>query len=72
MSTTIQIEKGTRDVLNQLKLHNRETYNDVIHRMIEDSQELNLKTKREIKKAIAEIESGKYKTLDELISDLGF
>ncbi len=72
MATTIQIDKNIRDILNELKLHNRETYNDVIKRMIEDFRELNTKTKREIRKAIAEIESGKYKSLDELISGLGF
>lgn len=71
MTTTIQINEAIRDRLNELKIHNRETYNDVLKRILEDFEELNQKTKRELKKAIEEIESGSYKTLDDMISELG-
>lgn len=71
MATTIQINEKIRDRLNELKIHNRETYNDVLKRILEDFEELNQKTKRELKKAIEEIESGSYKSLDEMITELG-
>jgi predicted transcriptional regulator len=71
MTTTIQINEAIRDRLNELKIHNRETYNDVLKRLLEDFEELKQKTKRELRKAIEEIESGSYKTLDEMISELG-
>ena len=71
MTTTIQINEAIRDRLNELKLHNRETYNDVLKRILEDFEELKQKTKRELRKAIEEIESGSYKTLDDMISELG-
>lgn len=71
MSTTIQIEESLRDKLNSMKMHSRETYNDVILRLLEDLRELNDETKREIEKAVKEIESGKYKTHDEVKEEMG-
>ena len=72
MSTTIQISNEIHDQLNYLKLFGRETYNDVLERILEDMQELNEKTKKEIEQAIKEIESGNYKTHEEVRTELGF
>ncbi|MHA2276042.1 MAG: DUF7557 family protein [Candidatus Kariarchaeaceae archaeon] len=71
MTTTIQLDENIRDQLNEMKLHPRETYNDVIERMLGDLDEMNAKTNREIKKAIEEIESGMYRSLDDIMRDLG-
>jgi predicted transcriptional regulator len=51
MSTTIQISDNVKSVLDRMKMIERETYNDVIERMIEDDLELNEKTKIEIEEA---------------------
>ncbi len=51
MSTTIQISDNVKSVLDKMKMIERETYNDIIERMIEDDLELNEKTKKEIEKA---------------------
>ena len=72
MATTIQISDEMRVRLSELKLHPRETYNDVLERIIEDMQELNQKTKRDIAKAIKEIKSGQYKTHEEVKKEMGF
>jgi len=37
--TTIRIRKSTKDMLDSLKIHPRETYEDVILRLIESSKE---------------------------------
>jgi len=71
MATTIQVEESVRDKLNSMKMHSRETYNDVILRLLEDLRELNDETKKEIEKAVKEIESGKYKTHDEVKEEMG-
>ena len=71
MTTTIQVEDNVRDVLANLKIHTRETYNDVLERLIEDFQELNEETKKEIQKAIKDFESGNYKTHAEAKKVLG-
>ncbi len=51
MATTIQISDNVKVVLNRMKMMERETYNEVIERMIEDDLELNEKTKKEIEEA---------------------
>jgi predicted CopG family antitoxin len=48
MPTTIQISDNVKKILDKMKLLERETYNDIIERMIEDDIELNEKTKKEI------------------------
>ena len=51
MSTTIQISDSIKQVLERMKLFQRESYNEVIERMIEDDLELNEKTRKEIEEA---------------------
>lgn len=72
MSTTIQINEDIRSILNQMKLFERETYNDVLERLIEDVREINEETKNEIEYAIKEIENGKYVTHEKLAKEMGF
>jgi len=72
MATTIQIKEDIKVVLNQMKIFDRETYNDVLERLIEDIQELNETTKKEIEFALKEIENGKYITHEDLGKELGF
>ena len=51
MTTTIQISDNVKIILDRMKMIERETYNEVIERMIEDDLELNEKTKIEIEEA---------------------
>ena len=51
MATTIQISDQVKIVLDRMKMMERETYNEVIERMLEDDLELNAKTKQEIEEA---------------------
>jgi len=51
MSTTIQVSDNVKSVLDKMKMMERETYNDIIERMIEDDLELNEKTKIELEEA---------------------
>ena len=51
MTTTIQISDDVKNTLDKMKMLERETYNDIIERMIEDDLELNEKTKKEIEEA---------------------
>ncbi len=48
MSTTIQISNNVKQILDKMKIFERETYNEIIENMIEDNLELNEKTKKEI------------------------
>jgi len=51
MSTTIQISDGVRTILERMKMFERETYNEILERMIEDEKELSEQTKKEIEEA---------------------
>lgn len=48
MATTIQISDDVKNTLDKMKMLERETYNDIIERMLEDDLELNVQTKKEI------------------------
>lgn len=51
MTTTIQISDHVKSILDKMKMMERETYNEIIERMIEDDLELNEKTKKELEEA---------------------
>jgi predicted CopG family antitoxin len=51
MPTTIQISDNVKNTLDKMKMLERETYNDIIERMLEDDLELNAQTKKDIEEA---------------------
>ena len=48
MPTTIQISDNVKSVLDRMKMMERETYNEILERMIEDDMKLSEKTKKEL------------------------
>jgi predicted transcriptional regulator len=72
VATTIQLSEEMKKTLQSMKLHPRETYEEVLERLLEDLRELNEETKKEIEKAIREIKAGKYKTHEQLKAEMGF
>ena len=71
-ATTIQLSKEMKETLEGMKLHPRETHEDVIERLLEDFRELNEETKRDIERALRDIKAGKYRTHEQLKAELGF
>ena len=71
-NTTIQLSREMKGALAGLKLHPRETYEDVLERMLEDLRELSEETKREIERARREIKAGKFRTHEQLQAEMGF
>ena len=65
-STTIQISSNLQQELNKMKLFNRETYEEVIWNIIEDTKELSEQTKKNIALSRKEISEGKFITLADL------
>jgi|TARA_Y100000310_G_C20464532_1_gene706967 predicted CopG family antitoxin len=65
-STTIQISQNLQQELNKMKLFSRETYEEVIWNVIEDTKELSEQTKIDIAKSRKEISEGKFITLSNL------
>ena len=70
MVTSIQVSGELQQELMQRKLFERETYEEVIWDLIEDSMELNDTTKKELLRARDEIRSGKSYTLSEVKKEL--
>ena len=71
-TTTIQLSIEMKNKLQDMKLYPRETYEEVLERLLEDLQELNRKTKEDIKRAVQEIEEGKFRTHEQLKTEMGF
>ena len=71
MPTTIQVSEKLQKELAKRKRYEKETYEEVIWGLVEDSQELDQETKKEIAQARQEIREGKYHTLEEVKKELG-
>lgn len=64
--TTIQISSGVLQELKARKLSERETYEEVIMDLIEDTKELSEETIRDIELSREEIKRGEYVTLQDM------
>jgi hypothetical protein len=71
MVTTIQISKNLQEELKKKKLFEKESYEEVIWDILEDTQELSEQTKRELERARAEIKAGKVHSLEQVKKELG-
>jgi len=76
MPTSIQIEKEIKKRLDKFKNHPRETYNEVIARMIhvmsqQNKEELSQQTIKNLKKSLNDIEKGKVYSLEQVEKELG-
>ena len=85
MVTTIQVDENTKNVLDKLKSHHRESYNELLQRLIEVFQSgakreqlvetleviSDPETMREIAESLDAYELGKGKSLKQLRKELG-
>ncbi|MBR9677530.1 hypothetical protein GOV04_05290 [Candidatus Woesearchaeota archaeon] len=71
MATTIQVSKDLIEKLKARKLYEKETYEEVIWDLIEDTMELSEQTKKDIAQAEKEYKEGKVHTLEEVKKKLG-
>ncbi len=87
METTVRLSNNVKERLDAFKIHSRESYNDVVSRMIEECKNLNVdeeslretievlsdpETMREIAEALEEINKGNYGIpLEEVEKELG-
>jgi len=76
MVTTIQLEEKIKQQLDELKNHPRETYNDVLERLVkiaakESEEELSPQTIKNIQKSLEDIKAGRVLSLQEVKKRLG-
>lgn len=70
METTIQISKKLQDELKKRKLHVKESYEDIIWNLMEDTLELSEETKKSIEESRKDFEKGHFKTLAQVKKEL--
>ncbi|MFA6072600.1 MAG: hypothetical protein WC758_00610 [Candidatus Woesearchaeota archaeon] len=66
MATTIQISVELQKALIKKKLYEKETYEEVIWGLIEDTMEINAQTKKDIEEALEDVKAGRVYTLEEV------
>ncbi len=71
MATTIQVSKHLLSALKQRKLYEKESYEEVIWDIVEDSKEVNIETKQDIEQARSDISAGKSYTHEQVKKRLG-
>ena len=69
--TTIQISNELRDLLVARKLHAKETFEEVIFDLIEDTMELSEQAKKDIAEAEADIKAGRVHKWEDVKMELG-
>ncbi|MEK6827444.1 MAG: hypothetical protein AABX99_03100 [Nanoarchaeota archaeon] len=72
MDTTIQISSNLLNRLKLMKIHEKESYENIIWDLIEDSMELSEETKKNITISEKQIKEGKTISLEELKRKKGF
>jgi len=71
MATTIQISKDLLQELKKRKKFEKESYEDLIWDLLEDTMELSDETKKAIKQSEKEIKEGKTISLEEIKKKYG-
>jgi len=72
--TTVQLRPETKEKLDDLKLHPRETYDDLINRLADaayDDETLSDEEIEDIRASEKDIKAGRVRSLREIMKDLG-
>jgi predicted transcriptional regulator len=72
-SVTVRIDSNLRDQLNALKTHPRESYNEVIGRLVDiavDEEPLSDEAIRDLERSLEDLRAGRVYTLDEVMAEL--
>lgn len=72
--TTVQLRTETKKKLDTLKLHPRETYDELIGRLADsayDDEPLSEEELRDIRESENDIKAGRVRSLREIMRDLG-
>ncbi len=71
MATTIQVSEKLVEQLKTRKMYGKESYEEIIWDLLEDSMELSEQTKKHIENSKKEIAAGKTVPLEKIKKDLG-
>ena len=71
MATTIQVSEKLLEELKNRKMYARESYEELIWDLLEDSKELSEETKRDIELSRKQIKEGKTRSLESIKKEIG-
>jgi len=71
MATTIQVSQDLATALRNRKMYDKESYEDIIWDLLEDTMELSGQTRKNIKIAEREIQEGKTISFDDVKKKYG-
>ncbi len=71
MATTIQVSKDLMEFLKNRKMYSKESYEDLIWDLIEDTMALSEETKKRIEQSKKEIERGETVSFEKVKKKLG-
>jgi predicted transcriptional regulator len=72
-STTIKIDDNLKDRLDVLKVHPRESYNEVIARLVDmtlDTEPLSEETIRALEESLEDLKAGRTYSLQEVMREI--
>jgi predicted transcriptional regulator len=72
-SVTVKIDVELKSRLNTLKIHPRESYNDVIERLVDmavDEEPLSEEAIRDLERSLEDLRAGRVYTLEEVMAEL--
>jgi predicted CopG family antitoxin len=70
-TTTLQVPISLMARLGAMKSHPRESYADVIERLLEDAQELGPNTQRAVNRTRRYVKAGKFKAIRQVKREMG-
>jgi hypothetical protein len=70
MDTTIQVSNELLEKLKKMKMHSKESYEELIWDLIEDRMELSEETKKEMEVSRQQYKEGKFTSLEKIKKEL--
>lgn len=70
-TTTIQLSTNLVQQLKIRKMYDKESYEDIIMDLLEDTMELSEETKKELKESREDIKKGRFYTLSQIKKEAG-
>ena len=71
MATTIQVSPKLLAELKKRKMHEKESYEELLWNLLEDTTELSEETKRDIAEAEADVRAGRVYTHEQIKKEFG-
>jgi predicted transcriptional regulator len=72
--TTVRISSKTKATLDELRIHPKESYDDVISRLSQrgyDTEPMTNEELQALKEGLEDLNTGRARTLEEIMEDLG-